>query len=214
MAPRLKTPGPDFDIERATLTETCSIIAGVDEAGRGPLAGPVVAAAVVLDPNNIPSGLDDSKAMSERAREAVYDNILASADVAFCCASPARIDRMNIRGATLWAMCGAVKALPRRPHRVFIDGRDFPDGMPCPGEAVIGGDARMVSIAAASIVAKVTRDRLMKRLALSVPDYGFERHMGYPTAAHRLALQSLGPSPHHRRSFGPVRIALERQSTK
>jgi len=185
------------------------IVAGVDEAGRGPLAGPVVAAAVILNPKRIPKGINDSKAMTPAARETLYREIMRTAEVAFVSASPRRIDRIDIHKATLWAMCAAVEALPRRPHRVFVDGKEFPDGLPCPAEAVVDGDAKLVSIAAASIVAKVTRDRLMQRLGLSLPGYGFEKHMGYATREHREALERLGPTDHHRRSFAPVRIACE-----
>jgi ribonuclease HII len=205
-----QSPRPSFRFERKAMKGGCTIIAGVDEAGRGPLAGPVVAAAVILDPKKIPKGIDDSKKLLDpEVREALYLKIMASAEVAFVSASPARIDRIDIRKATLWAMCAAVEALPRRPDRVFVDGREFPQGLPCPAEAVIEGDAKILSIAAASIVAKVTRDRLMKRLAASVQGYGFERHVGYATPEHRAALIELGPTAHHRRSFAPVRIAFE-----
>jgi ribonuclease HII len=216
MAPKdLATPirrapasrGPDFRRERRVLKEGCTLVAGVDEAGRGPLAGPVVAAAVILNPKRIPKGLDDSKVLTRERREALYVEIMAHAEVAFVSAAPARIDRDDIRKATLWAMCAAVHALPRQPDRVFVDGREFPDGLPCPAEAVVDGDALLVSIAAASIIAKVTRDRLMQRLALTVEGYGFERHVGYGTREHRDALARLGPSCHHRRSFAPVRNA-------
>ncbi len=200
---------PHFRFERAAMKNGCALVAGVDEAGRGPLAGPVVAAAVILDPKRMPKGIDDSKVLSAERREALYAEIMATAEVAFVSASPARIDRIDIRKATLWAMCAAVEALPRKPDRVFVDGREFPDGLPCPAEAVVDGDAKLISIAAASIIAKVTRDRLMRRLALSVQGYGFERHVGYATREHRAALVELGPTSHHRRSFAPVRIAYE-----
>jgi ribonuclease HII len=201
---------PSFRFEKKAMKEGCTLIAGVDEAGRGPLAGPVVAAAVILDPKKIPKGIDDSKKLLDpEVREALYEKIMASADVAFVSACPARIDRIDIRKATLWAMCAAVEALPRKPDRVFVDGREFPQGLPCPAEAVIEGDAKLLSIAAASIIAKVARDRLMKRLATSVQGYGFERHVGYATPEHRAALIELGPTSHHRRSFAPVRIAFE-----
>ncbi|WP_338054679.1 ribonuclease HII [Terrihabitans soli] len=201
---------PSFRFEKKAMKDGCELIAGVDEAGRGPLAGPVVAAAVILDPKKIPKGIDDSKKLLDpEVREALYLKIMASADVAFVSACPSRIDRIDIRKATLWAMCAAVEALPRKPDRIFVDGREFPKGLPCPAEAVIDGDAKILSIAAASIIAKVTRDRLMKRLAQSVQGYGFERHVGYATAEHRAALIELGPTSHHRRSFAPVRIAFE-----
>jgi ribonuclease HII len=205
----MKAPRASFRRERAAMKDGCGIIAGVDEAGRGPLAGPVVAAAVILDPNKIPRGIADSKVLTIEEREKLYAKIMATAEVAFVSASPARIDQIDIRKATLWAMCAAVEALPRKPDRVFVDGREFPKGLPCPAEAVIDGDAKLVSIAAASIVAKVTRDRMMRRLGLSVQGYGFERHVGYATREHRAALIELGPSQHHRRSFSPVRIAYE-----
>jgi ribonuclease HII len=211
--PPLAVPRPSFRYEKKAMKDGCMLIAGVDEAGRGPLAGPVVAAAVILDPKKIPKGIDDSKKLLDpEVREALYFKIMASADVAFVSASTARIDRIDIRKATLWAMCAAVEALPRRPDRVFVDGREFPEGLPCPAEAVIEGDAKLLSIAAASIIAKVTRDRLMKRLAQSVQGYGFERHVGYATREHRAALVELGPTSHHRRSFAPVRIAFEIKS--
>jgi ribonuclease HII len=209
MATTRSAPRPSFRRERAAMKDGCILVAGVDEAGRGPLAGPVVAAAVILDPKRIPKGLNDSKVLDLEKREALYQKIMATAEVAFVSASPARIDRIDIRKATLWAMCAAVEALPRRPDRVFIDGKEFPKGLPCPAEAVIDGDAKLVSIAAASIVAKVTRDRIMRRLGLSVQGYGFERHVGYATREHRAALIDLGPTHHHRRSFAPVRLAWE-----
>jgi ribonuclease HII len=199
---------PDFRQERRWLKDGCMRVAGVDEAGRGPLAGPVVAAAVMLDPRRIPKGLNDSKMLTSERREELYLEIMATSEVAFVQASPARIDRIDIRKATLWAMCAAVKALPHAPDRVFIDGREFPDGLPCPAEAVVDGDAKLVSIAAASIIAKVTRDRLMRRLASSHVGWGFERHVGYGTAEHRKALAAFGPTSHHRHSFAPVRLAL------
>src|SRR5690606_24142872 len=139
------TPRPSFRRERAAMKDGCALVAGVDEAGRGPLAGPVVAAAVILDPRRIPKGLNDSKVLDLEKREALYLKIMATAEVAFVSASPARIDRIDIRKATLWAMCAAVEALPRRPDRVFIDGKEFPHGLPCPAEAVIDGDAKLVS---------------------------------------------------------------------
>lgn len=198
-----------FSHERRLIAGGCPIVAGVDEAGRGPLAGPVVAAAVVLDPLNIPEGLDDSKVLKPERREILFAEIMASAQVAVVSASPQRIDRDDIRKATLWAMCASVKALPCPPDRVLVDGREFPDGLPCPADAVIDGDAIILSIAAASIIAKVSRDRLMRRIGVLHPGYGFERHMGYATAEHRAALTRLGPSPHHRMSFAPVRLAHE-----
>ncbi|MHA1548607.1 MAG: ribonuclease HII [Alphaproteobacteria bacterium] len=203
-APEPKSP-PTDRFERLAYDAGAHRVAGVDEAGRGPLAGPVVAAAVVLMPDNIPSGLDDSKRLSAAERDDLYEVIMASAAVSIAVASCARIDTMNILRASLWAMQRAVAGLAEPPDHVLIDGRDVPPGLPCHGQTMIGGDGLSVSIAAASIVAKVTRDRTMKRLALSHPDYGFERHKGYATRAHFAALDAHGPCPHHRRSFAPVR---------
>lgn len=198
---------PDFSFELAFMAEGTGPVCGVDEAGRGPLAGPVVAAAVILSPTAIPDGLNDSKAMSAKVRLAVFEAILATASVGIAAAPPARIDAMNIRGATLWAMAEAICALPVQPQHALIDGRDCPPAAPCSCQALIGGDRRSQSIAAASIVAKVWRDRIMAGLDRSYPVYGFARHKGYPTADHRLALIRHGPSPHHRMSFAPVQAA-------
>src|SRR5437588_3364791 len=197
---------PTFRRERAALKRGVWPVAGCDEAGRGPLAGPVVAAAVILDPKRIPRGLDDSKKLDPPTRERLYAKICASAEVAVAVAPPARIDRDNILRASLWALARAVEALPVRPRLVFVDGRDRID-IRCDCEAVISGDAIIASIAAASIVAKVTRDRLMTRLALAHPGYGFERHKGYSVPEHCEALARLGPTIHHRRSFAPVALS-------
>jgi ribonuclease HII len=194
---------PTFRRERAAMKRGIWPVAGCDEAGRGPLAGPVVAAAVILDPKRVPRGLDDSKKLDRPTREALYAKICACAEVAVAFAPPARIDRDNILRASLWALARAVAALPVRPQLVFVDGRDRIDA-DCDCEAVVRGDAIIASIAAASIVAKVTRDWLMMRLALSHPGYGFERHMGYCVPEHVAALAQLGPTVHHRRSFAPV----------
>jgi ribonuclease HII len=197
---------PTFRRERAALKRGVWPVAGCDEAGRGPLAGPVVAAAVILDPKRVPRGLDDSKKLDAETREKLYAKICASAEVAVAFAPPARIDRDNILRASLWALARAVAALPVRPLLVFVDGRDRIEAS-CDCEAVISGDAIVASIAAASIVAKVTRDRLMGRLALAHPGYGFERNMGYSVPEHFAALARLGPTIHHRRSFAPVRAS-------
>lgn len=201
----LKEPAlrPSFRRERRALNNGILTVAGCDEAGRGPLAGPVVAAAVILDPARIPRGLNDSKKLNAAAREALYEKICASAQVAVVFGSIARIDRDNILRASLWALARAVKALPVRPQLVFVDGNMKID-CGCDCQAVASGDALVSSIAAASIVAKVTRDRLMKRLGLMHPGYGFERHMGYCVPEHLAALARLGPTLHHRRSFAPV----------
>jgi ribonuclease HII len=194
---------PTFRRERAAMKRGIFPIAGCDEAGRGPLAGPVVAAAVVLDPERIPRGLNDSKKLDREERERLYEKICATAQVAVAFGSIARIDRDNILQASLWALARAVRALSVRPKLVFVDGRDKIDSG-CDCQAVISGDALVVSIAAASIVAKVTRDRLMTRLGVAHPGYGFERHMGYSVPEHFQALERLGPTIHHRRSFAPV----------
>jgi ribonuclease HII len=193
---------PDYAAERACIEEGAWPVAGVDEAGRGPLAGPVAVAAVVLDPADLPAGVDDSKALTARQREPLFDLILARAlCVSLAFASAEEIDAYNIRVATLRAMARAVGALAMRPKIALIDGREVPPGLGCAARAIIGGDAVCVSIAAASIVAKVTRDRLMARLDTHCPGYGFSSHVGYCTRAHVDALAALGPSPFHRRSF-------------
>jgi ribonuclease HII len=189
-------------LERARLALGARWIAGVDEVGRGPLAGPVGVAAVILDPDELPEGLDDSKALTAARREALSLVILAKARaVAIAFAAAEEIDAYNIRGATLRAMARAVGALAIRPDFALIDGRDVPEGLGCSAAAIIGGDARSLSIAAASIVAKVARDGLMTRLDRHFPEFGFARHTGYPTRAHKIALARHGPTPLHRRSF-------------
>lgn len=206
---KLIAVAPSFDRERALLARGVWPVAGCDEAGRGPLAGPVVAAAVVLDPQRIPQGLDDSKKLTASKREALFEEICATASFAVAFASPARIDRDNILRASLWALARAVHALPEMPKHVLVDGRDRLDTA-CDCDAVIGGDGLVLSIAAASIVAKVSRDRLMCKLAQDHPGYGFEKHMGYGVPAHLEALGRLGPTVHHRRSFAPVLAAREK----
>ena len=198
---------PSFRRERRALKQGIWPVAGCDEAGRGPLAGPVVAAAVVLDPDRIPRGLNDSKKLDAAEREKLYEKICASAQVAVAFGSTARIDRDNILRASLWALARAVKALPVVPKLVFVDGNNRID-VGCDCQAVVSGDALVTSIAAASIVAKVTRDRFMARLGLTHPGYGFERHMGYSVPEHFEALARLGPTVHHRKSFAPVAAKL------
>jgi ribonuclease HII len=185
-------------------------IAGVDEAGRGPLAGPVVVAAVILDPDRPIDGLADSKKLSETRREALYPRIIEGA-LAWSVieVTPAEIDRLNILQATLLGMRRAVESLAPAPHLALIDGNRAPT-LPCPSRTVIGGDALEPAISAASILAKVTRDRHMRALHQRFPEYGFDQHKGYPTAGHLEALARLGPCAHHRRSFAPVRTALQR----
>jgi ribonuclease HII len=195
---------PDFTHERA-LT---GLVAGVDEAGRGPLAGPVSAAAVILDPHHIPPGLNDSKKLTAATRATLFDALHQTAQIGLVWASVAEIDCMNIRNASLLAMRRAVMALPNRPDHALIDGNALPADLPCKATALIKGDAQSLSIAAASIIAKVARDRVMQDLARDFPGYGWETNQGYPTAMHRQALQDLGPTPHHRVSFAPVRNML------
>ena len=198
---------PHFDNERASQEAGVWPVAGIDEAGRGPLAGPVAAAAVILDPLDIPRGLADSKQLDSRRREELFEEILLRAKAAAIgLASAAEIDRVNIRQATFLAMRRACAGLALRPAFALIDGRDVPPGLPCPARAIIKGDAISQSIAAASILAKVTRDRLMTRLAAHHPAYGFDAHMGYPTALHRDAVLGFGPTPFHRMSFGVLKL--------
>lgn len=199
---------PDLFYEHAAETDGARLVAGLDEAGRGPLAGPVVAAAVILDPAHIPTGLDDSKKLTQARREALFEEIIATARVGFCAAPVEIIDRLNILGATMWAMCGALDALPVRPDLALIDGNRVPAGLSCRGQYVIGGDGKSVSIAAASIVAKVVRDRMCAVMDCRYPDFGFARHKGYGTAVHLEALAARGPSEMHRMSFAPVLAAM------
>jgi ribonuclease HII len=194
---------PTFALERAHLKKGISPVAGVDEAGRGPLAGPVLAAAIILPLRGIPRGIDDSKALSPERREAIYEKLRACAEIGLGAASVAEITRLNILNATLLAMRRAVLALARVPALALIDGDRAPE-LPCASLTVVRGDATVLSIAAASIVAKVTRDRIMRALGRRWPDYGFERHMGYATEAHRAVLARLGPTPHHRPDFHGV----------
>lgn len=184
-------------------------IAGVDEAGRGPLAGPLVVAAVVLDPVRAPAGIDDSKRLSAKKREALYATIIEQAVAwSVIVVEADEIDRRNIFHATLHGMRRAVEALGSAVDHALIDGNKLPPGLPCAARAVVGGDGLEPAIGAASILAKVSRDRAMLTLHQQYPDYGFDRHMGYPTPEHLAALQRVGPCPQHRRSFAPVRAAL------
>ncbi len=188
------------------------LIAGVDEVGRGPLAGPVVAAAVILDPNNPIDGLADSKKLSKKQREKLYDEIKSKALTwSIARAEVAEIDELNILQASLVAMSRAVAALPIPPEHVLVDGNKLPE-MNCSAEAIIKGDEKIPAISAASIIAKVARDREMDEMELEYPGYGFSKHSGYPTKIHLQALQDLGVTPIHRRSFGPVKRQLEKQN--
>jgi ribonuclease HII len=199
--------GPDFARETKIMRRGAAPVAGCDEAGRGPLAGPVVAAAVILDPKKIPPGLNDSKQLTKNARDALYEAICATAHISVSSISARFIDQSDIRKASLEAMRRAVVGLAIMPRHVLVDGRDLP-ALPCAGDAVIGGDGLSVSIAAASIIAKVTRDRMMERVGIALPHYGFESHMGYATKQHRDAIAAHGPCAYHRLSFSPFTIDL------
>mgnify|MGYP000878045634 CR=1 FL=1 len=196
-----------FELEAVELQLHGGPIAGVDEAGRGPLAGPVVAAAVILDPDRIPDGIADSKTLDAEERQRLSIAIKATARWAIGVADVTRIDAENILNATLWAMKQAVAVLPMRPRLVLVDGNKAPR-LSSRTRTIVKGDAKCLSIAAASIIAKVARDELMTELGRSYPGYGFERHKGYGTAEHQEAIQRLGVTPHHRRSFKPVQLAL------
>ena len=190
--------------------EASLFVAGVDEAGRGPLAGPLAVAAVILDPSRPIPGLDDSKKLSEAKREALYPLIIERAR-AWCVVliEPDEIDRLNIFQATMTGMSRAVAGLAPGAHEALVDGNRLPKDLPCPGRAIVGGDALEPAISAASILAKVSRDRLMVAMENLHPGYGFAAHKGYPTPAHLAALQMLGPCAQHRRSFAPVRLLLD-----
>ncbi len=196
---------PTFELELIARRAGHWPVAGADEAGRGPLAGPVVAAAVILDPERIPDGLNDSKQLTAARREELFVEILATATVSIASSSAGRIDTTDIRKASLDAMRRAICGLAVPASYVLTDGLDVPAGLACPGKAVVKGDARSFSIAAASIVAKVTRDRMMARAGVVFPAYGFAAHAGYGTAQHRAGIEEHGPCPLHRMSFRPLR---------
>ena len=200
--------GPDYSLEAAALGAGAHHVAGVDEVGRGPLAGPVTAAAVILDVSCIPEGLNDSKKLTARRRAALAELVMARCDWAVGHASVEEIDALNILRASHLAMCRALDGLRQRPCLALVDGNMLPRELPMPGQAVVGGDARSLSIAAASIIAKIFRDRIMVDLAQQHPGYGWEVNAGYPTPAHKKALLDLGVTPHHRRSFAPVHNIL------
>ncbi|MDP6604576.1 MAG: ribonuclease HII [Rhodospirillales bacterium] len=198
---------PDFRLETAARKDGADVIAGVDEAGRGPWAGPVVAAAVILDAERLwpelASGLDDSKKLARRRRIELFAALGECAEIALGIADVAEIDTRNILVATMEAMRRAVAGLAAAPQIALVDGITRPP-LSCDVRCVVKGDARSLSIAAASIAAKVTRDGIMAGLASAYPGYGWERNAGYGTAEHREALERLGPTPHHRRTFAPV----------
>lgn len=206
-ARRQQDGAPCFTAETRLMDLHDGPVAGIDEAGRGPWAGPVVAAAVILDPGRIPDGLKDSKLLAPEVRDELYDEIAAVARFGIGVAAVERVDRMNVLQASLWAMNAACAELETPPAAALVDGNRCP-ALPCPAEPLIGGDGLALSVAAASIVAKVARDRLMARLALEHPGYGWERNKGYGTREHAVALHRLGATPHHRRSFRPVRAAI------
>ena len=199
-------PIPDFSAEVAAYSAGATFVVGVDEVGRGPLAGPVTAAAVRLDPARLPSGLKDSKAMTALARDRLFDWLMAHATVSVAHASVDEIDRLNILRASHLAMERAVAALPA--DHALVDGNLIPRGLACASRAIVKGDAHCLSIAAASVIAKVTRDRIMVDLAQQHPQYGWDRNAGYPTKAHFQALLDFGVTPFHRRSFAPVHNIL------
>ncbi|MGR3715024.1 MAG: ribonuclease HII [Shimia sp.] len=199
---------PDYSLEELAFSRGALRVAGVDEVGRGPLAGPVTAAAVILDPAHIPAGLNDSKKLTAKRREALAEEIYATAQVAVAHASVAEIDEINILRASHLAMERAIAALDPAPDYLLIDGNMIPRGVTMTAEAIVKGDARSVSISAASIVAKTGRDRIMMDLAQQFPGYGWETNAGYPTKIHQEALRNLGVTPHHRHSFKPVHNIL------
>lgn len=190
------------------------LIAGIDEVGRGPIAGPVIAAAVVFVDDHRPAGLADSKLLTARKRQSLADEILACAQVGLGGASAREIDRLNVLQATMLAMRRALSVVSARPDLVLIDGDRVPDGIDFPARSVVRGDAQSRSIAAASIVAKVTRDRIMARLDGRYPGFGWSSNSGYPTRQHLTRLHLVGPTAHHRRSFGPVRKLHEMPSLR
>ncbi|MDT1060343.1 ribonuclease HII [Paracoccus sp. CPCC 101403] len=200
--------GPDYSHERAAILGGARFVAGVDEVGRGPLAGPVTAAAVILDVTRIPEGLNDSKVLNARKRALLTEALMECCDWSVAHATVEEIDSMNILRASHLAMCRALAGLRQRPCIALIDGNMLPRDLDMPGQAIVKGDALSLSIAAASILAKTWRDRIMVDLAQQHPGYGWEDNAGYPTAAHRQALLDLGVTPYHRRSFAPVHNML------
>ncbi|MFC3526975.1 ribonuclease HII [Paracoccus mangrovi] len=204
---------PDLTLEEAAWRAGARIVAGVDEVGRGPLAGPVTAAAVVLTEGVDLSGLNDSKKLPRKRREILALRIMEACDWAVGHASVEEIEELNILRASHLAMCRAVSGLRKPPCLALIDGNMLPRDLAVPGQAVVGGDGRSLSIAAASVVAKLLRDRIMEDLAQQHPGYGWEANAGYPTKAHRQALLDLGVTPHHRRGFGPVHKILCKDRT-
>jgi len=202
----------NYDLETKLRISGKEIIAGIDEVGRGPWAGPVTACAVILDPNNIPDGLNDSKVLTAKRREQLFDLIMDSAQVSCVHVEVTEIDQVNILQATFRAMERAVSHLPI-PNHILVDGNKLPPNLPSQATAIVKGDAKSASIAAASIIAKVTRDRLMSDLSEVYPGYGWEKNAGYGTKMHQLGLLNHGVTPHHRRSFKPIHNILYSAST-
>ena len=198
----------DFEFERAAMAQGYTRIAGVDEVGRGPLAGPVTAAAVILDPAHIPEGLNDSKKLTKKARERLYDEIMEVAEVSIAHATVEEIDGINILRASHLAMMRALEGLKTPADYVLVDGNMLPRDLVLPAQTIIKGDSRSQSISAASIMAKICRDCVMLSLAQQHPGYGWETNMGYVSKRHIEALQELGVTPHHRRSFKPIHKML------
>lgn len=203
---------PDFSYETRVAGTGHRCVAGVDEVGRGPLAGPVVAAAVVLDPATCPERLDDSKALTPRIREHLAECLRSCAHIGIGAATVEEIDEINILQASFLAMCRAIDALPVRPDYLLVDGNRLPAKLPCAAQPVIKGDSLSMSIAAASVLAKTRRDRLMVGLAQQHPFYGWERNMGYGTPEHLVGLKSHGVTLHHRRSFKPIHNILYQEN--
>jgi ribonuclease HII len=195
---------PDLSIESSVR----GIVAGIDEAGRGPWAGPVVAASAIIIPEKLPAGINDSKKLTHSKREQLFDKIMACAITGVGMASVEEIDTLNILEATKLAMRRSLEQLSQIPDIALVDGNRAPT-LPCKVQTVVGGDAKSISIAAASIIAKVTRDRIMQQLGIQYPGYGWERNAGYGTAEHQKGLAALGITPHHRRSFAPIRAIIE-----
>lgn len=206
-------PSPTFRLEARLMRLHGGPVVGLDEAGRGPWAGPVVAAAVIIDQKRVPAGLTDSKLLTAEEREALFEKLRrrahkGQARIGVGVGHVTRIDRDNILQASLWAMCAAYQALGISAAAAIVDGNIRPRALPCPCTPLVGGDSKSVSVAAASIIAKVVRDRLMTRLALRVPGYGWERNKGYGTPEHAAAIAALGVNRYHRRSFSPISQAL------
>ena len=203
---------PTLKFERAAIKLGARVVCGVDEAGRGPLAGPVVVSAVILDHRRVPKGLNDSKLLTAAEREELYKEIMAKAIVSIAVMPPSVIARMNILQASLWGMRQAVLGLTIRADHVLVDGNMVPKDLPCAGQAIVGGDGKSVSIAAASIVAKVTRDRMCLIMDCEEPHFGFSSHKGYAAPQHLEALTAHGPGRHHRMDFAPCAQALRMKS--